>query len=789
MRRSCASSSIARAVIVAFVALGSFAPVAVKGDERVQAGASLFLEVFINGDPTNLITRFTDLGDNALSADASELRNTGINPGANSGEVRLDQLPNLSWRIDHAKQVIFFEVAMEGRSSRIINASAEDINDDDAAPIDHGLGVVLNYDVSLDAAGAVGRSLDPLWAGLFDARVFSPIGSFNHSFSLTENTTGTITQRRLATYWRTAFPHRTLELQVGDLTTAGPNWARPVRLGGVTLRRNFGLRPDLVTIPLPEYVGSAAVPSTVEVYSGALRRYAADVPAGPFTLTDLPFPVGISDAQIVVRDVTGRETRVDVPFLVSSELLRPGVLDYALSVGAPRLGIGTSRDRYTDDTFASGSLRYGITPGLTLGAHLELGKDLMMGGVVVTFRIGHFGTATTSFAQSQSGDEEGLLVDAASEWKFGRARASGRVMRSRGEFADIASVSAAPDASGLASGRYTGLNQLTVGVPLDDPWGGYFSAFATSFDMMDGANDQSIGIAYTRPVFERGTFFVSALQAGGTSGDTSLRAGISLPLGPKTQATVSGERRSGEGNATASLSGRTGPDGNGWHWRAHAAAGVDTSLQASVGRDLPIASLELSGRRSESNQNLGLRVDGAVAIAGGGAFLSRRIDDAFAVIDAGAPDVTVFSENRAIGTTGQSGKLLVTGLRSYDDHTLRIDPMSLPIDADVPRTARVVRPAHRSGVSVDFGIDSATQSATVALVTADGQPVPVGVRARLNDAPEPFLVGYDGLVYAHGLLPANRLSVSLPDGAVCHATFSYENTPGVMDHISEVVCR
>ena len=35
------------------------------------------------------------------------------------------------------------------------------------------------------------------------------------------------------------------------------------------------------------------------------------------------------------------------------------------------------------------------------------------------------------------------------------------------------------------------------------------------------------------------------------------------------------------------------------------------------------------------------QVDGAVAFVGGGTFFSNRIDDAFAVVDAGSPDVDV----------------------------------------------------------------------------------------------------------------------------------------------------
>ena len=42
-----------------------------------EAGQDLYLEVFVNGQPRNLIARFTDVGDGVLSADAEDLRTSG----------------------------------------------------------------------------------------------------------------------------------------------------------------------------------------------------------------------------------------------------------------------------------------------------------------------------------------------------------------------------------------------------------------------------------------------------------------------------------------------------------------------------------------------------------------------------------------------------------------------------------------------------------------------------------------------------------------------------------------
>src|SRR5690606_20650394 len=121
----------------------------------------------------------------------------------------------------------------------------------------------------------------------------------------------------------------------------------------------------------------------------------------------------------------------------------------------------------------------------------------------------------------------------------------------------------------------------------------------------------------------------------------------------------------------------------------------------------------------------------SVVVAGGGVFLSRRIDDAFAVVDAGAPGVEVSAENRPVGRTGRSGKILVPDLRAYEANSVSIDPAALPLDAAVGVTKQTVRPAHRAGARVDFGVEASAREALIALVGGDGRPLEVGGRVVL----------------------------------------------------------
>ncbi|WP_323718526.1 fimbria/pilus outer membrane usher protein [Paracoccus aminovorans] len=781
--------------LLALLFCGALAgPLAAQQEAGRQEGRDLYLEVFVNGRPMNLITRFTDLGDGTLSADAGELRNSGVLPDAAAarGEVRLDQIPGLGWRLIEPEQTIRFVVPDALLAPHVLNAAPDNVaaaEEGEAVPaVDHGYGLVLNYGVTLDgwqgADGATDRSL----GASFDSRLFMPLGTLTHGFVLAEDDRDVLRYRRLDTYWRSSFPGRAVQVQLGDIATRGPGWSRPVRLGGLMVERNFGLRPDLVTLPLPGFEGSAALPSTVEVFADSIRTYAADIPAGPFRIDDLPLAGGSGMARVVVRDVTGRETQMDLPFLVSGELLRRGVADFALAAGRPRLGIGSDSDRYAEGTFGVATLRYGLTDALTLMAHAEGGEDLAMAGLGATFRVAHLGTASLSMARSRADWGEGHLLDFSTQIALGRAQVSGRLTRTGGRFTDIAALTADPElVEPDLAGFPRHLAQLAFSLPLADR-GSAASLFLSDLRHADARTETSIGLSYNRQVLGDASLTLTALAQRGTQSDRMIGAQLHVPLGARHDAGVMVERRRAGWRQYATASGRSKNRVPGWSWRLQADRGEHLALQGSAAREGRLGRAELAARVSQGSRGLGLRLDGSVVAAGGGVFLSRRIDDAFAVVDVGAPGVEVSAENRPVGRTGRSGKILVPDLRAYEANSVSIDPAGLPLDAAVGVTRQSVRPAHHAGARVDFGVQASAREALVALVGPDGAALQVGGKVVLNGIDDELLVGFDGEVFALDLKDRNEILVSYPDGRACTARFDYADEPGTLTEIRGVPC-
>ena len=66
--------------------------------------------------------------------------------------------------------------------------------------------------------------------------------------------------------------------------------------------------------------------------------------------------------------------------------------------------------------------------------------------------------------------------------------------------------------------------------------------------------------------------------------------------------------------------------------------------------------------------------------------------------------VHVTQENRDVGRTNSSGRLLVPDMRSFDLNHVEIDPADIPAEVSINNVKREFRPQDRSGVVVKFPI-------------------------------------------------------------------------------------
>jgi outer membrane usher protein len=788
----------------------------VSGPGRLQAAAAqqnLQLEVYLNGIPTHMISSFVRLPDGKIGARRSELEELGLRIGLRrlaTEVILLDEIPTLTYEYEERSQKILITVGDADREARVFDLRRK------AGPrAEAGWGAVLNYDLfattgSLQARQAwqsAGTSLT------LDARAFSPYGTLEQSAIVASNQGQYAQTVRLDSSYRYSDQERMISWGIGDAINGGLSWTRPIRIGGVQAQSNFALRPDLVTIPLPTLGGTAAVPSTVDVYVNNLRTFSQNVGTGPFSVSNIPLVTGAGNAQLVVRDSSGQETRTTLPFYASASLLAPGLSTWSLDAGFPRLSYGSTNDAYVGSPVASGTLRRGIFDWLTVEGHAEGGSGLANGGVGAAVKTGTIGVAAAAVSASTLSGSGGLEAYASYETRLFGLNINGSSQRTFGRYDDLASATARLQSltPQLISNQYgflsyvpyisavqnmsiyndfrppKAIDRFSVGalIPFDRK-----ATWNLSYvHLIDDVNNHSniLSASYARSLPYEASLFATVFRDFGNSNNTGVFVGLSMPFGVSSSLT-SGVS-SGQGGTTASVGAvrSLGPSPGDYGWEVRDSEGVTPSRLASFSYRSSYLTSKVGVSENQSSSNAGLELRGSISTMGGGVFFSNWIDDAFAVVDAGAPNVGVSYENRQVGITNARGLLLVPTLRSYQSNKITIDPTSLPADAEIETMHDVVAPADRAGVLVKFKVDTDSTAALVVFTRPEGGFVPAGSAGRIHGGGD-FVVGYDGQAFIKDLRSSNLATIELFAGT-CSASFNFEPRPGEQVRVGPVTCR
>jgi outer membrane usher protein len=749
----------------------------------------LFLEAYINNKPTNLVAEFAlNTVTQEMSSPRSELIEIGLKPSAaQRGMVALKSFPGLSYVYDEAAQSIHITAPLAALKTDVVSAMPE------AEQLDpeRSYGAVLNY--SLDGSfQKPGNSL----AATLDGWLFSPMGTLRSSgFYRKSGQPGDAGAFvRLDTSYQFSSPKHRLTFTLGDVQSSTLSWARSIRLGGVQLRRDFGLRSDLVTQQLLSFDGAAAVPSTVDVFIDNNRAYSTGLEAGPYRLEDLPVRAGAGDALIVVTDANGRKTTKAVSFFVSQKLLKKGLADFSIEAGHARQSYGTSSNDYGSDSVFSASLRYGLTERITLEGHVEAKSDLRLFGLGLT--TVPFNKAELSLAAGASdyANQTAAFAFGSLATRLGKIGINGSVQWSQAGYADLAYATGVDYLGAAAIGTSSSLLEaprLQTALAINMPMGpsasvgiGYVQA------KRETSSDKLLTASYSRQLdgHNGSVSFYGSHDL--KTGDIRASVGLSLQIGKRKQMRANTSTDPSGGVSSGLYVSRAISDRQGDYGYS-----IEFS-RSKTGQFAANAKGEYLGRYGKSAievSNAGgtatvrARLDGAIAFAGGAAAFGNQISDSFAIVDVGVPGVPVSVHNRQVATTGRGGKALVTGLSSNHRNRVSVDVDDLPAAAMMDATAMDVVPGLYSGVRVKLRSASGN-NVVVVLQDANGKLLEAGASAYLNGSATESFVGFGGETYLEGLSANNTLHV-VGDQFQCDASFAYQPTSGPVATIEGVTCR
>jgi outer membrane usher protein len=560
----------------------------------------------------------------------------------------------------------------------------------------------------------------------------------------------------------------------GDAFISGGPLGAGLITGGLTISKSFELDPYFLQQPSFNQSGSAATPSTLDVYvNGVLVRRQA-VPPGPFRLQNLPVSTGSGEVRYVLRDAFGRQESVSSPYYVASGLLAKGLSDYAYSFGAQRNQVGAASFNYGALGFL-GRHRMGITDSLTLGARFEASGQLVSGGATATVLTpaGRF-----ELAAAASDAVEGAGVAGLGAWSFvSRHLGASLSVRAASDRYSTLSTSATADRSlfEVAASTSTSLGSR----------GSLSMQYAFALDRDNGPTFRASASASVQ-ITKRLSAVMLVGRSFLTDGSAPVDALLSLTFAPGNNAPtlsagVQSQAKHVEGFAEASKPlGRE----NDFGYRVAGSLSEQPRAQASGQYQSSYGLYGVTAEIAPGQPHLALEAAGAIAaVAGAGAFVTRPIQSGFAVIRVpGIKGVRGYLDNQEVGRTNRDGNLLVPTLLPYYGNRLSIDEHDLPLDYGIPLTEQMIAPTHRGGAVALFSVARVHFYRGTLTVKGAKNPIPslgeLSVRMGKKVVASP--IARDGSFELEGVDPGDHPSTIIYQDGECAFTL---HVPESQEHI------
>ncbi|WP_404410047.1 F4 (K88) fimbrial usher FaeD [Escherichia marmotae] len=503
------------------------------------------------------------------------------------------------------------------------------------------------------------------------------------------------------------------DLLVGK-TSTGDSMLGSTGTYGVSLSRNNSMKPGNLGYT-PVFSGIANGPSRVTLTQNGRLLYSEMVPAGPFSITDVPLYTS-GDVTMKVTGEDGREQTQVFPLAVMNGQLSPGEHEFNLAAGLP------DDDSDMDGAVFAASYGYGLE-NLTLRTGLVFNQDWKGASAGMVVGLGWLGAVSVdgayASAKYRDGSHSGNKVQLAWSKQLETTNTGLRLSWSRRseEYEDMSSFNPSEVYSQVNQGRRVkdewsaGISQPVgklFSLSLSGWQRSYYPASAISAHRQQKDSGKERGGTGTLSTQIEGVgvnlSWTGSRNAEGEN-NWSASASVSVPFmlldrRYSSSTSVSTSKDGGTGFSTGLSGSLNDRFSYGFGGGRDSDGGASSYLNASYSGDRAY----LSGALNQSSSG---GTSGSVSASGSvlavpaakDIMFSRTTGDTVAVVNVkDTPGVKVTSGD---GQTNSDGNLVVP-LNSYDWNTVTIDAGTLPLSTELTNTSQKVVPTDQAVVWMPF---------------------------------------------------------------------------------------
>lgn len=545
--------------------------------------------------------------------------------------------------------------------------------------------------------------------------------SLRSRYILTDDN-GTRNAESIYTYAEHVFVPQRLTMQVGEIN-AMSDVLSGVPITGVQLMPTSGLQKDSSGVSVSGIARSAQ--ARVEVRQNGRLIYNTLVPAGPFTLDDVPMVRNNVDLDVTVVETDGSTNRFIVPAssVKSQNLARPNGL--SLSVGQVR---GIDSD-YGNPLVLNVSDGWRLLPWMNLLASGAAAEKYQATGARAEFKVTDSWGMSTSMAASKanfSDSTSGINNELQSDYSLmENVGLSGSIAHYNGDYRELADA---------MDDDYQGYdNSYTANVNWSTSLAGTFSA-GFSYNQASGDDEDSRYLLLSwGKSFKYATVSVNWQSAIGNTDDDRnddlLYVNLSIPLGG-SQSLSSYMRKQGDSTSYGlANSGAVGEDTHYYISADRDQESKENSFNGNINTNLHYTQLSVGGGTSGNNQrNYNATLSGGIAMHKDGVtFSPYSIKDTYAIAKLSEPKAGVeITTPQGTVWTDRWGQAVVPGLNEWRNSRIEVDANKLPQSMTLANGIKYVAAAHGSVSEVSFKVLN-SRRVMLRMNQANGQPLAKGL--------------------------------------------------------------
>ena len=557
----------------------------------------------------------------------------------------------------------------------------------------------------------------------------------------------------LYTYAQRTFTDYGVMVQGGQINVANSRFSIP-SIYGVQMMPDTALLPQAGTGV--EVSGIARTPQArVDIRQGGQLIYSTLVPAGPFSLDDVPLANLNTDLNVTVTETDGSENR----FTVSASTFRSN------HVGrAPGFTLAVGRVENMDSRFVNPWV-VSANNGWSINKRVNFLAGMVMAD---NHYYGFSGNLDTVPMQNLYASLGFLDLGYALPWGIGLSLGGSYGTPDYREMQELYG-----DDDDMSQTKY----DTSVGINWSSTTLGRFSlsyyrneSWNSDYDSRRFISSWSQSFKY----FNVSVNWESDVSRHDSSDNDQFYVNVSIPLG-RSGVTTSSWYRESEGKRSYGTRAMGSFNAENQYMVGVAQDHEEntTSWDSSLNSNLHYTNLALAaGGDNDNNTNFSAALSGGiVAHSDGVTFSPYRVTDTYAIARLDKPVAGIeIGTSRGAVWTDKWGQAIIPALSPFRESTIEVNTESLPGNLDVRNGRTAIKASHGAVAKWEFATLS-QRRVLLSISRADGTPLPEGV--SIVDASGEYVTSApeDGVIFLNDISASQQLYAKLDEGR-CRLTYT-----------------